>query len=210
MRSLIDAVKAALQRHTHTGADGTPQLVAGSIPTGLITSAMIADGTIVNADVSASAAIAYSKLNLASSVTSADMAAQTFTSFTPTLKATSTSGTHTYSAQVGRYVLVGKLLYFWMNISLSAKDATMAGTVYVDLPGSTTAINVTGLEFPCTVGGWVFNIDAGYTQVEAVVPANDTRIFFEQLGDNVLTGDISAAMVGNATKVWLSGVVPVQ
>lgn len=38
-----------------------------------VTSAMITDGTIVNGDISASAAIAYSKLNLASSIVSGDI-----------------------------------------------------------------------------------------------------------------------------------------
>ncbi len=41
--------------------------------TGTVTSAMLADGTIVNADINASAAIAYSKLNLATSVTNSDI-----------------------------------------------------------------------------------------------------------------------------------------
>jgi hypothetical protein len=41
--------------------------------TGTVTSTMIADGTIVNADVSTSAAIAYSKLNLNATITSADI-----------------------------------------------------------------------------------------------------------------------------------------
>jgi hypothetical protein len=45
--------------------------------TGTVTSTMIADGTIVNADVNASAAIAYSKLSLAGTITSADIANDT-------------------------------------------------------------------------------------------------------------------------------------
>jgi len=45
-----------------------------TIPDGSITSAKIADGTIVNADVNASAAIAYSKLNIANSVSATDLA----------------------------------------------------------------------------------------------------------------------------------------
>lgn len=44
-----------------------------------ITSAKIADGTIVNADVSASAAIAYSKLNLANSIVAGDIASDAVT-----------------------------------------------------------------------------------------------------------------------------------
>jgi len=45
--------------------------------TGTVTSAMILDGTIVNADVNASAAIAYSKLSLAGTITSSDIANDT-------------------------------------------------------------------------------------------------------------------------------------
>jgi hypothetical protein len=45
--------------------------------TGTVTSTMIADGTILNADVNASAAIAYSKLALAGTITSADIANDT-------------------------------------------------------------------------------------------------------------------------------------
>ena len=41
--------------------------------TGTVTGTMIADGTIVNAEINSAAAIAYSKLNLASSITSADI-----------------------------------------------------------------------------------------------------------------------------------------
>jgi len=41
--------------------------------TGTVTSTMIADSTIVNADISASAAISYSKLNLTGTITSADI-----------------------------------------------------------------------------------------------------------------------------------------
>ena len=45
--------------------------------TGTVTSTMILDGTILNADVNASAAIAYSKLNLTGGVVSADLANDT-------------------------------------------------------------------------------------------------------------------------------------
>jgi hypothetical protein len=41
--------------------------------TGTVTSTMILDGTILNADINASAAIAYSKLNLGGTITSADL-----------------------------------------------------------------------------------------------------------------------------------------
>lgn len=54
-------------------AQATNAIVAGQISTGAVTSAAILDGTIVNADINGSAAIAYSKLNLALSIIDADV-----------------------------------------------------------------------------------------------------------------------------------------
>ena len=51
--------------------DGT--IVAGDIADGAITSAKILDGTIANADISTTAGIAYSKLSLGGTITSADL-----------------------------------------------------------------------------------------------------------------------------------------
>jgi hypothetical protein len=50
------------------------QTAAAGVSDGSITSAKIADGTIVNADIATNAAIAYSKLNLASSIVVGDLA----------------------------------------------------------------------------------------------------------------------------------------
>jgi hypothetical protein len=51
--------------------DGT--IVAGDLADGAVTSAKILDGTIVNADVSGTAGIAYTKLSLGGTITSADL-----------------------------------------------------------------------------------------------------------------------------------------
>ena len=51
----------------------------GTIPSSTVTSAMIVDGTIVNADINASAAIAYSKLSLGTSIAASDLAADAVT-----------------------------------------------------------------------------------------------------------------------------------
>ena len=50
-------------------------VTTGKIDAGAVTSAKIADDTIVNADVNSAAAIAYSKLNLATSIVNADVSA---------------------------------------------------------------------------------------------------------------------------------------
>jgi hypothetical protein len=52
-------------------ADGT--IVAGDLADGAVTSAKILDGTIVNADINSAAGIAYSKLSLGGTITSADL-----------------------------------------------------------------------------------------------------------------------------------------
>ena len=56
-----------------SGNAGTVTNGVYTTDTGTVTSTMITDGTIVNADISASAAISYSKLNLAGTITSADI-----------------------------------------------------------------------------------------------------------------------------------------
>ena len=53
--------------------------IQGVIPSNTVTSAMIIDGTIVNADINASAAIAYSKLSLGTSIAASDLAADAVT-----------------------------------------------------------------------------------------------------------------------------------
>ncbi len=52
-------------------ADGT--IVAGDLADGAVTSAKILDGTIVDADINSAAGIAYSKLSLGGTITSADL-----------------------------------------------------------------------------------------------------------------------------------------
>jgi hypothetical protein len=52
----------------------TSGTLVGSNDTGTVTSTMILDGTIVNDDISASAAVAYSKLALSNSIVNADIA----------------------------------------------------------------------------------------------------------------------------------------
>jgi hypothetical protein len=59
---------------TVSGNAGTVTNGVYTTDTGTVTSTMIANDTIVNADINSAAAIAYSKLNLAGSITSADIA----------------------------------------------------------------------------------------------------------------------------------------
>jgi hypothetical protein len=73
----VHGVSGSVVGTTDTQTLTNKTIVAGSNTITGITSAMITDGTIVNADINASAAIAYSKLNLSGSIVSADIANDT-------------------------------------------------------------------------------------------------------------------------------------
>lgn len=71
----LDGVTSAIQTQLDDKAPSASPTFTGTVtlPTSSITSANIADGTIVNADISGTAGIAYSKLSLGGSITSADI-----------------------------------------------------------------------------------------------------------------------------------------
>ena len=103
--------------------------------TGSITSTMIADGTIVNADISATAAIAYSKLSLAGAILNADLAGSIADSKLSTIstagKVSNSATTATSSNTVSTIVL------------RDASGNFAAGTITATLTGNVTG-NVTG------------------------------------------------------------------
>lgn len=55
-------------------------------------------------------------------------------SWTPILKGSTTAGVHTYSVQSGYYLRAGRLVVVGFNLTLTAKDAAIAGT-YLQLGG---------------------------------------------------------------------------
>ena len=75
--SAVHGLSGSVVGTTDTQTLTNKTIAAGSNTITGITSAMITDGTIVNADINASAAIAYSKLSLAGSIVSSDIANDT-------------------------------------------------------------------------------------------------------------------------------------
>lgn len=115
---------------------------AVSIGTGKVTSTHILDGTIVNADVNASAAIAYSKLNLAASVKNSDLSTTAgevggdWLAWTPALTASVSNPTlGSGSAATGHYTRIGKTILARGSIQFGTSGtAAGSGTYYVSLP----------------------------------------------------------------------------
>ena len=72
-------------------------LTSSQLTDGIITTAKIADGAVVNVDVNSTAAIAYSKLNLATSIVNADINS----SAAIALSKLATTGTMTFASTIG-------------------------------------------------------------------------------------------------------------
>lgn len=125
-------------------SSGTESSVGGGITelTGDVTAsgsgsvvAAIGTGVIVNADVNPSAAIAYSKLALTTSLVAGDMATSFYEAgtWTPTIRGSGTAGTPTYVSRVGRFTRIGRIYIIEMNVNLTS------------LSGSTGDLTVSGL-----------------------------------------------------------------
>ena len=75
--------------------------------------------------------------------------------FTPTVIGSSVAGTQTYSAAWGQYKKIDNMVYFQLYVTLSAKDAAMAGNVRIGgLPftPATKSYGVRGVSIGRTVG----------------------------------------------------------
>lgn len=106
------------------------QIAAGGIATGAVTSDKILNDTIMNVDINSAAAIAYSKLNLATSIVNADVS----TSAAIALSKLATTGTLTATTFVG--ALTGN--------ATTATSATNATTSTLQTKGfNSTAIATT-------------------------------------------------------------------
>ncbi|WP_345080372.1 hypothetical protein [Nemorincola caseinilytica] len=105
------------------GGDITGTYPNPTIANSSITSSKILDGTIVNSDVSTTAAIAYSKLNLAASVTASDLSASGTRSSSTFLRGDNTwaTPTATPSGSAG-----GHLTGTYPNPSLADNTVTIA------------------------------------------------------------------------------------
>ena len=160
----LDGVTSAIQTQLNDKAPLASPTFTGTVtlPSGTITSAMISDGTIVNADINASAAIDWTKLGISSTVSAteigyvdgvtsgiqaqlndkAPLASPTFTG-TPTLPTgtiatTQTAGNSTTAIATTAFVTTAD------NLKANLAGPTFTGNV--TLPSTTSIGNVSATE----------------------------------------------------------------
>jgi hypothetical protein len=183
----LNGVTSAIQTQIDSKAPTNNASFTGtfSAPTGTITSTMIADSTIVNGDINASAAIAQSKIDgLSTSLSAkADLAGPTFTG-TVALPSTTSIG-DVSSTEIGYVNGVTSAIQTQMNAKAPLADPTFTGTV--TLPADpASALQAATKQYvdntasgivakPQVLGATTANIDATYNNGTAGVGATLTH-----------------------------------
>jgi hypothetical protein len=125
--------------------------------------------------------------------------------FTPVILGQTTAGNNTYFLQVGNYYVLGKLCYFDLRVELTAKDAAMAGAIFIGgLPF--TSKNTTNRRTSCIIGGYNnFDVDAAKPVLAANIVGNDNKIGFTNNGDSTFSTIVLAAQIIATTEFRISG-----
>ena len=188
-----------------------------SAPTGTITSAMIADGTIVDGDISSSAAIAQSKISgLASSFSSkADLASPTFTG-TVVLPSSTSIGT-TSSTELGYVHGVTSSIQTQINgkqNTLTAGNGVtiVSDTISLDPNVVITAVSLTDADSGVTASSDVFGNTTNTTYakgsnvtVGTLATGTVAADIFVQILDNSgnsRTSKLTAVFNGSSAPIW--------
>lgn len=160
---VTDAVAYATAGNVTLAGDVGGNASANTIGTGVVTSAKIADNTIVNGDINSSAAIAYSKLNLSNSIVAGDLTSKAVTyakqGIVPSCKASKSTTTSISHATM-------------TSISLNAEDwdtgVATGGTEFHSTSSNTSRItpSVAGVY---VVSGFVSWDSASSTGMRGVV-----------------------------------------
>lgn len=170
----------------------TTGTVITSGDTGTVTSTMIADGTIVNADINASAAIAVSKL--AASTISGVTLGGTLSTLTMNTSGTGLSGSTTYNGSgASTFTVTSNATNANTASTIVARDASgnfSAGTITASLSGNAT--NVTGVVALANGGSGQTSAQAAMNAFAGAVTSGS---YLRGNGTNVVMSTIQAGDV---------------
>ena len=193
--------------------------------TGTVTSTMIADGTIVNADINSSAAIAYSKLALTGSIVNADIGASAAIAYSKLsltgsivnadISASAAIAVSKLSASTISGITLGNnlnALTIGTGLSGTSYNGSSAVTIAIDstvatTSGTQTLTNKT-LGSSTTLGA---NLNANnFTVTSLATPTNSTDAATKQYVDDLAQGlhihaSVVAATTANLTATYSNG-----
>ena len=129
--------------------------------------------------------------------------------FTPTLGAHSSDGTHSYTTQVGNYTKVGNVVHIWMQMTINTLNTsgTISGNLEISgLPY--TSANTTGQAYMGTFLPVGLDMDSGTGPVAHVSP-NATKISLIASVDNASYDTFTSADVASGDGFWIQFSYPV-
>jgi hypothetical protein len=129
------------------------------------------------------------------------------TSFTPTFAGSTTAGTPGYTAQVGRYIRFGPMVFFHLRLKISSVGGAVGNVTIGGLPY--TVENITSLNPAITVANWdkIGLSTSAYVQVGARAVLNTKTIILLESGNTnaIDAGAVTVANVGASFDIQLSG-----
>lgn len=127
--------------------------------------------------------------------------------WSPAIAGTGTAGSNTYSNQDGFYVRFGGFVIAWFQVIMTAKDAAMAGNIYVTMPLTMASASVLGIG---SVAGYQnINFAAGQTHLACLVIGGTTRCELYTGGDNAALANIVAADIAATSVIRGVAIYPI-
>jgi hypothetical protein len=181
----------------------TATAISGDISLSNSGVAAIASGVIVDADVNASAAIAGSKLQAASSSNAGTINYYNATTFTPTVFANGVNfSSVTYSVQLGTFTRIGRVVTFCLRVTWTNATGSPTGALGVgNLPHAATADTILtcmidNVDMPASCIGMTATMAGGSTNI-LIAASRDAGSF--------VNADSSVNSGANTRSIYLSG-----
>ncbi len=125
--------------------------------------------------------------------------------FTPILLGSTTAGTHTYSAQNGSYIRIKNQIIFYLSLTITAKDAAMAGNVLIGGLPFAYAGDAANIANSSVTSYRQIDLTANYYQVGGAHSLTSTNINLRESGDNNNFGNIQPAQIGSGFNISITG-----